>query len=78
MSRKTKFEIGEDVTPELELKLDSKAFSIVQVQGNWLVLEIPFDKTLLTAGNEFDVIYRTDNKQDAVEHFKITVAKTLI
>lgn len=76
--RKTKFELGEDVTPELELKLDSSAYSIVYTDGLWKVIQISFDKTLMLPSEEFKVIYETDSKQEAGEHFKITVATTLL
>lgn len=69
----------ETVTPLAKQVLANatKAFSIVQVDGRWMVLELEVDVTNKQVG-EWKLLMEDGSKSAAIERFKINVAETLM
>lgn len=55
----------------------TKAFSIVQIDGHWMVLELEVNPETKQVG-EWKLIPEDGSKSSAIERFKINVAETLM
>jgi hypothetical protein len=53
------------------------AYSLIEKQGNWFVVEIPIDPVTMKTG-DWKIINEDGSKMAAIERFKINVATTLL
>lgn len=55
------------------VKMDGKAFSVVEKDDKWEVVEVPFNKETLEAG-QGKIVYSTEYMLDAEERLRILLA----
>lgn len=72
--------VTETAAPAMETEVlanATKAFSIVQVDGHWMVLELEVDVANKRVG-QWKLVTEDGSKSSAIERFKINVAETLM